>query len=42
MSVKPSFGDASLWIAVAVAAVVAFLVARQGLAYRMEAAPAPE
>jgi uncharacterized membrane protein len=40
MSVKPSFGDLSFWIAVAVAAVVAFLLARRGMEYEMTA-PSP-
>ncbi|MDQ3823679.1 MAG: DUF2269 domain-containing protein [Actinomycetota bacterium] len=42
MSVKPSFGDVSLWVAVAVAAVLAFLLARHGLATRVQPAPATE
>ena len=41
MSVKPSFGDVSLWIAVAVAAAAAFLLARHGLATRVAPEPAP-
>jgi hypothetical protein len=41
MCVKPSFGDLSLWIAVAVAAVAAFVLARQGLVYEVRQPPAP-
>lgn len=42
MSVKPSFGDPELWIAVAVGAVLAFLLARHGLATRVQPATASE
>lgn len=38
MTVKPSFGDASLWIAVAVAAVLAVLLVRNGLNARLAGA----
>ena len=40
MSVKPSFGDPELWIAVAVGAVLAFLLARHGLRTRVRPAAA--
>jgi len=40
MSVKPGFGDAALWIAVLVAAAVAFVLVRNGLAAQMRGAPA--
>ena len=41
MSVKPSFGVVSLWIALALAAVLAFVLARHGLATRAEPGPSP-
>jgi uncharacterized membrane protein len=41
MAVKPSFDDLSLWIAVAVGVVLAFLLVRHGLATQVQAAPAP-
>jgi uncharacterized membrane protein len=40
MAVKPSFGDGSLWAAVAVAVVAGFFLVRNGLATRIEPAPA--
>jgi uncharacterized membrane protein len=41
MSVKPSWGDASLWIAVLVFAALAALLVRNGLNARLAGAPAP-
>jgi uncharacterized membrane protein len=41
MAVKPSWGDASLWIAVLVFAGLAVLLVRNGLNARLAAAPAP-
>jgi uncharacterized membrane protein len=40
MSAKPSFGDVSLWVAIAIAAVLAFVLARHGLAYEVRETPA--
>jgi hypothetical protein len=40
--VKPSFGDASLRIAVILGALVAVVLVRQGLATRVEGAPTGE
>jgi uncharacterized membrane protein len=42
MSVKPSWGDASLWIAVLVFAALAALLVRNGMNARLAAAPATE
>ena len=41
MSVKPSFGDASLWIAILVFAVLGAVLVRNGLNARLAGAPAP-
>ena len=41
MSVKPFWGDASLWIAVLVFAALAALLVRNGLSARLAGAPAP-
>ena len=41
MAVKPSWGDASLWIAVVVAAVLAALLVRNGMNAQLAPAPAP-
>jgi uncharacterized membrane protein len=42
MTVKPSWGDASLWIAVLVFAALAGLLVRNGLSARLAASRAPE
>jgi uncharacterized membrane protein len=41
MSVKPSFGDASLWIAILVFAALGAVLVRNGLNTRLAGAPAP-
>lgn len=41
MSVKPSWGDSSFWIAVLVFAALAVLLVRNGMNARLAAAPAP-
>jgi uncharacterized membrane protein len=42
MSVKPSWGDGSLWIAVLAFAALAALLVRNGMNAKLAAAPAPE
>lgn len=41
MAVKPTWGDASLWIAVAVFAVLGALLVRNGLSAKLPASSSP-